>query len=205
MIRRQFHVNLIDMKSRTYEMGLRADAAAATSERILAAAKSRFVVQAYDEVRLDDIAADAGVTVQTVLRRFGSKEGLVRAIVAATQPAVVSARDAAPVGDVPAAIENLVDHYELEGPTAMQLLRQELRVTAFAEITEFGRGYHAAWVARVFQPWLERVSGRDRARLHAQLIAACDVYTWHLLRNQAGLSRAATERAIRELVVGVLP
>ncbi|WP_375499004.1 TetR/AcrR family transcriptional regulator [uncultured Jatrophihabitans sp.] len=193
------------MKERSYDMRSRADSTAATGDRILAAAGVRFVDQAYDEVRLEDVAADAGVTVQTVLRRFGSKEGLVRAIVGLRQSDVVSARDSAPAGDVPAAIANLVDHYELEGPTALQLLRQELRVPIFAEITAFGRAYHRAWVARVFRPWLMRVAGRDRARLHAQLVAVCDVYTWHLLREQAGLSKAQTERAIRELVEGVLP
>ena len=193
------------MKARSYDMRSRADAAAATGERILAAADARFAVQAYDEVKLDEIATDSGVTVQTVLRRFGSKEGLVRALVAVRQPEIVSARDAAPVGDAAAAVANLVDHYELEGATALQLLRQELRVPVFAEITAFGKAYHAAWVARVFRPWLVRVRGRDRQRLQAQLVAVCDVYTWHLLRNQAGLSKAATERAIRELVEGVLP
>lgn len=192
------------MKERGYDMRSRSEAAAATGERILTHARCCFLAKPYDEVTLDEIAADAGVTVQTVLRRFGSKEGLVRAIAAASGPGVVSARDRAPVGDVAGAVSNLVEHYELEGPAALHLLRQELRVPVFAEITAFGKAYHAAWVARVFAPWLARVSGVERDRLRAQLVAVCDVYTWHLLRDRSGLSRAATEQAIRDLVEGVL-
>jgi hypothetical protein len=36
--------------------------------------------------------------------------------------------------------------------------------------------------------------------LLAQLVTVCDVYTWKLLRRQAGLSREQTALAIRELL-----
>ena len=86
----------------------------------------------------------------------------------------------------------------------MQLLRQELSVPTFAEITAFGRAYHARLVERVFAPWLGSRSGIDRKRLSAQLVTVCKVSTWHLLSRQAGLRGRATEQAIRELVEGVL-
>jgi AcrR family transcriptional regulator len=194
----------MNMKSRPYEMRARAESAAATRERILTAARERIRRQPYDEITLADVAADAGVTVQTVLRRFGSKDGITAAVAAALRPQVIAQRGEAPVGDVPAAIANLVEHYEQLGDEVVQLLRQEQRVAAFAEMTAFGRWYHAQWVGRVFAPWLDAEAGDDRTRLHAQLVAVCDVYTWHLLR-QAGLTRDATEKAIRELVNGVLP
>ena len=186
-------------------MRARAVAAAATKDRILAAARSRLGVELYDEVTLDDVAADAGVTVQTVLRRFGSKEGLVRAISAAAQPEIFAQRYEAVSGDVAAAVANLVEHYEQSGDEVLHLLSQERHVPAFAEITAAGRAFHAQWVKRVFAPWLKQRSGADRARLQAQLIAVCDVYIWFLLRRQAGLSRQGTRKAIVELVEGVLP
>jgi len=186
-------------------MRARAASSAATAERVIAAARNRFGRQPYDEITLEMLAADAGVTVQTVLRRFGSKEGLVRAVWTAAQPEVAAQRDAAPSGDVPGAVANLVEHYEHYGDEVLQLLRQELRVPVFAEVTAVGRAFHAAWADRVFAPWLAGRGGDGRTRLHAQLVTVCDVYTWHLLRRQAGLSRAATEQAIRELVEGVLP
>ena len=70
---------------------------------------------------------------------------------------------------------------------------------AFAEITAVGRAYHCDWVARVFAPWLDTRAGAGRERLHAQLVAVCDVYTWFLLRRQAGLSRRSAEEEIGDV------
>lgn len=202
---RKFHVNVIDMKSRSYTMTARAHAVRATGERILEAALARFSTEYYDDVTLDAIAADAGVTVQTVIRRFGSKEGLVRALTVSTRSMVTAQRGEAPVGDVAGAIENLVEHYEQIGDLAMLLLRQEERVPPFAEATTGGKQFHADWVDRVFAPWLVDTAGAAHQLLRAQLITTCDVYTWYLLRRQSGLSRAATQQALMELVKGVLP
>lgn len=192
------------MKSRDYRMTARAESAEATGERIRAAARARFRTTPYDELTLADVAADAGVTVQTVLRRFGSKDGLVRAVAEAVTPQVIAQRDSAPAGDVTGAVANLVEHYEVMGDEVLMLLRQELRVPVLREITTSGRLYHSQWVGRVFAPWLDGLAGQARKRRHAQLLAATDVYVWFLLRRQSGLSRRATEHAIRELVNGVL-
>jgi AcrR family transcriptional regulator len=186
-------------------MRARADAAAATGERIVAAAYERFGSQWYDDITLEAVAGDANVTVQTVLRRFGSKEGLVRAVGAQMRPRVEAQRDGAPAGDPPAAMRNLLDHYEAEGDKVARLLNQEDRVEAFGEITRLGRRYHAEWVERVFESWLARLEGAERHRLRAQLIAACDVQTWLSLRRQSRLSRRQTEIAMLELVEGLLP
>ena len=42
--------------------------------------------------------------------------------------------------------------------------------------------------------------GRRARRRLAQLVAVCDVYTWKLLRRDAGLSRRQTELALVELL-----
>ena len=192
------------MNSRSYTSPLRARAAEATRERILEAALARISVDYYDDVTLDAIAADAGVTVQTVIRRFGSKEGVVRAITEARTPGVTTQRDAAPAGDVPGAIANLVEHYEAIGDLVMLLLRQEERVPPFAEVTTYGKAYHVRWIERVFARWLDRVADTERQILHAQLLAVCDTYMWYLLRRQRGLSREQTDRALIALVDGIL-
>jgi AcrR family transcriptional regulator len=54
-------------------------AAKATAEAIIAAARLLFARLPYDEVSLPEVAKQAGVTVQTVLRRFGSKDKLFAA------------------------------------------------------------------------------------------------------------------------------
>ena len=57
---------------RTYRMTARADAAERTGERITDAMLRRFAELPYDRIRLEDVAAVAEVTVQTVIRRFGT-------------------------------------------------------------------------------------------------------------------------------------
>ncbi len=189
---------------RAYVQTARARSSRMTAERILEAALARFLSELYDEVTLDQIAADAGVTVQTVIRRFDSKEGLVRTLTERINPRVVAQREDAPVGDIRAAAANLVEHYERDGDMALHLLRQEQRVLAYADVTELGKRYHADWCARVFGPWLDEHVGEDRERRLAQVVAICDVYTWYLLRRQRALSRRQTEVALVELLEGVL-
>lgn len=198
-----FRANVIDMKRR-YTMSARAASVQQTGERILMAAFYRFKVALFDEVTLDQIAADADVAVQTVIRRFGSKEGIVWALTEIREAQVDAQRGQAPVGDVDGAVANLIDHYEAEGDLMMHLLRQENRVPAFADVAARGRMIHAQWCARVFAPWLQTRSGVERRRLSAQLIAICDLYTWHLLRRQQGLSQRQTKLALLELLEGTL-
>ena len=60
-------------------MSTRAAAAEVTRERILAAACEAFMRGWYDDVTLRDIAADAGVALQTLVNHFGGKEALFAA------------------------------------------------------------------------------------------------------------------------------
>ena len=190
---------------RSYVQTTRARSAEQTGERILDAARARFTAADYEEVTLDQVAADAGVTVQTVIRRFASKDGVVRALADRIGPQVLAQRGEAVAGDLDGAVGNLVEHYEHEGDMVLHLLRQERRVPAYAEVTDLGRQLHADWCARVFAPWIDAFRGADRQRLTAQVVAVCDVHTWFLLRRQAGLSRRQTELALSELLTGVLP
>lgn len=68
-------------------MRRRRDAAEARDE-ILAAAERRLVQAGLAGIRLQDIAADAGVSHPTVLHHFGSREGLVKALVTRSLAAI---------------------------------------------------------------------------------------------------------------------
>lgn len=184
---------------RAYRMTARARAAAATGERILATATEVFLGRPYEQVSLDDVAREAGVTVQTVLRRFGSKEGLVAAAAEVGIERVRAARALAPIGDLAGAVRNLIDHYEEWGARVLRMLAQEESVPPFLEVTEAGRRLHRAWVETTFAPWL-RGPGAARARRLAQLVAVTDVYVWKLLRRDQGLSRSVTETTLLELL-----
>jgi AcrR family transcriptional regulator len=176
-----------------------AAAAGATHARILATATELFLARRYEQVSLEDVATHAGVTVQTVLRRFGSKEGLVAAAAEIGLEQVRVQRNLAPIGDVAGAVHNLVDHYEEWGDRVVRMLAQEEQVPAFGKVAEAGRDLHRHWVERTFAPWL-RAPPAVRARRLAQLIAVTDVQVWKLLRRDQCLPRSATETVLVELV-----
>jgi AcrR family transcriptional regulator len=190
-------------QKRPYRMRARAEAAAETGRRILEAVIELHRERFFDQVSLEDIAERAGVTVQTVIRRFGSKDRLIEAAAEEGNRRVTHQRYQAPVGDVEGAVENLVDHYEEWGQSALRLLAQEERVVAFRSLTDAGRAFHHEWVERTFAPLLAKRTGTARRRLLAELVAICDVYFWKLLRRDLGLSREQTELAIRETILAL--
>jgi AcrR family transcriptional regulator len=189
---------------RPYRMVARAESAAATGERILDAAVEAFRELPSEQISLDEVARRAGVAVQTVIRRFGGREGLFSAAAAREAERVQSQRDRAPVGDAAGAVRVLVDHYESVGDRVLKLLAEEDRVPGLREVADAGRAYHREWCARVFAPALWGRVGVERRRRLAQLVAICDVYSWKLLRHDAGLSRRQTELALVELLEPLL-
>ena len=178
----------------------RARSAAETGERILDAVSALFLEVPYAQLTLASVADRAGVTVQTVIRRFGDKEGVVAAAARRETEAVREQRGTAPVGDLPGLVDNLVAHYEASGDVALRLLAEESASPTIGEITARARDLHRDWCARVFAPFLSGLEGVARDRRLAQLVAVCDVYTWKLLRRDAGLSRRQVTLALLELL-----
>src|SRR3954470_13205998 len=114
--------------ARSYNQSARAQSTEATGQRILDAFLTRLMQQWFDEITLDRVAEDAGVTVQTVVRRFGGKEGLLASSVK-TLSAQIDARRATPRDgdDVGRAVDNLVGDYERTGDALIRLLALEPR------------------------------------------------------------------------------
>jgi AcrR family transcriptional regulator len=181
----------------------RSQAAERTHQAIIQAAFALYSERDFDQVSLDDVAARAGITVRTLLRRFGSKEALLDAVAEAADAEVEDRRQEVPPGDAAAAVRCVVTDYEGYGDAIMRLLSQADRVAAFERIAERGRRLHHEWVERAFAPQLARRSGAARRLLRAQLIAITDVYTWKLMRRDLGLGRSATVQALGEMVAGV--
>ena len=190
--------------TRPYRMVARAAAAEETGRRILEAARQLFAEQLYDQVSLQTVAGRAGVTVQTVLRRFTSKEQLFAAVAAERSVQIRGVRDRAAAGDIPAAVRDLVGVYETWGDEVLHLLAQEQRAAAIRAVTETGRRHHHAWVERDFAPWLQALPPAARRLRLAQLIATTDLYTWKILRRDLGLSQTEVEAAICDLVTRLL-
>ena len=181
-------------------MGARADKAAATRERILDAALAIFWERPVTEIPLDDVAERAGVSVQTVIRRFGGKDGLFAAVSEREFERVRDQREQARVGDAAHAARVLLDHYEEMGDGVIRLLAAEPHLGGLRDVADRGRAYHEQWCERVFAPALAGRRGAERERRLAQLVAVTDVLTWKLLRRDRGLSRRQTELALRELI-----
>jgi AcrR family transcriptional regulator len=181
-------------------MVARAEATAATRERIIDSVTRLFFERASDRFSLEDVAAGADTTVQTVLRHFGSKDRLLRAALDRAMEEVREERMQAPIGDVPGSVRNLIEHYEDRGELVMRWLAEEDRNPFIHEVTDNGREFHHEWVAHAFAPQLAPLTGVARRRRLAQLIAITDVYVWKLLRRDMQLSRAQTEAAIVELI-----
>jgi len=178
-------------------MRARADAVAQTRQQILDAAWSLSEETLSLAISLADVAERAGVTVRTVLRHFGSRDGLFDAV-AEHGRAEISTERETPVGDARAAVRTVVAHYELRGDFVMRMLEQESVEEGVARAVAQGRRLHREWVRTAFAPQLERAD--DGKALEDLLVVATDIYTWKLLRRDAGLSRARTEERMHTLI-----
>lgn len=189
---------------RTYRMTARAQAAQQTERRILDAAFEAFFHEYYDLVTLRGIADGAGVTEQTVLRRFGSKEGLLSAVVSELGVRFRGPRGGAEPGEYRRAIAEAVEANERRGREVLHVLAQEDRTPALRRATDVGRASHRAMTAEVFSPWLPPADHTDHDRLLAPLVVILDVFTWRLLRLDQGLSREDTEHVLVQMTEGLL-
>ncbi|QIG44022.1 TetR/AcrR family transcriptional regulator [Nocardioides anomalus] len=188
--------------TRPYTMTARAEAAERTRVAVLDALVALALRRRLADLSLDDVAGEAGVSVQTVLRKFGSRDGLVEAALAHALR-VVDQERRAPVGDVSAAVAVVLEHYERLGDGVVLLLAQERDDAQVARIVTHGRALHRTWTETVFAPHLPP-AGPGREELVDLLAVATDVYTWQQLRRDRGLDRATTTARMHRLVSALL-
>ena len=169
--------------------------------RLLDAAWGRFSTEPYESVRVADIAADAGVTAQTLHARFGTKDELFVTVLRRWMEAQGSARVHARVGDIDDIVRVLYDNYDDQGAVGLRISAQEDRIAAVHEHLDRGRQWQRNWVATMFEPYLRAVpAGRRRSDLHEQLIVACDILTWKLLRLEIGHASPDARRIVRGML-----
>jgi AcrR family transcriptional regulator len=184
-------------------MGARAEALLSTRETILRESMQLFFDNAFEDVTLAEIARQAGVSHQTVLNHFSSKEGVALAVADVISAETKAVRYTATPGDVTSAVAVLVSEYERFGDANARWAATAERLGSVAAALDVGRKSHRAWLVDMFGATLPS-SRRLRDRAVNALHAATDVYTWKLLRRDLGLSRVETERTIAQLVEGVL-
>jgi AcrR family transcriptional regulator len=187
------------MSTRTYRQTRRADATERTRTAILLAARELFREDPGFDPSLEALAERAGVSTRTVIRQFGSKEGVMEAAITAGVEDAAVTRHAEP-GDVAGAVHAIVTHYEGMGDEVMRWLALADRLPMVRRVTERGVETHLEWVDAVFAPDLKGLPRAARKARRATLATATDVYVWHLLRRREGLGCDATESAMRNMV-----
>lgn len=188
---------------RAYAQVARAEAAAATGVRIVEAFLGRLMSQWYDEITLDAVAKDAGVTVQTLVRRFGGKEGLLTSAVQTLAARINTEREVSG-GDLSVILDKLLTDYEQTGDMVIRLLALEDRYVPMKDLVNFGRGEHRKWVSSAFAESLSNLAPENRPAALDALIILTDVYTWKILRRDMAHSLPETAATLQLLIRSTL-
>jgi len=190
--------------TRPYRQSARANAVQDTEQQIIAALIALLEERWFDEITLDDIAAAAGTTRQTVIRRFGSKTGVLSAMATRMDVSIRTQRWSTPAQGVADIVTLLIDDYERTGDIIVRTLGQEGRIPEFAAVLDRGRKGHREWIKDMFKDWLDKLDGQPRADRLAQLLAQTDVWIWHLLRRAQGHSATRTHRLMTQAIERLL-
>ena len=188
---------------RPYRQKARAEAAEETARRIAQAFGDLNNEHWFEDITLEEVAARAGVTVRTIIRRFGSKEGLLNGYIDYVAPEIIEMLTTPP-GDVAGDIKRVIDLYESIGDGVIRNLAQELRFPALRPALERGRKEHRRNTEATYAPWLDTLNAKERRRVLDALVVARDIYTWKLVRRDMGHSRAETEAVMLGLVTAIL-
>lgn len=182
-----------------YTQVARAEAEARTREALLDAAEETFFEADWNRSSLVSIADRAGVTKQTLLRHFESKDGLFRAAYERGVSRVEEQRLAAPQGDVPGAVSNLLDHYYEFGDRARKLGSVD-EATLSLDVATRARELHYNWIDHSFGEAIGRVDKRHREQIRRSLIVICDVQSWAILAHDLNLPRAEVQKTLEHAI-----
>jgi len=177
------------MGKRQYDMTARRARAAATKERIEAAALALYRQRSLEDFTLEDVAERAETTVLAALTAMAAAGTPVRQT---------------PPGDVAAAVAAIYDVYETIGDFVIGQLADERRRPGLKPALDAGRENHREWVRQLFAPQLNSRRGAARTQLFNILVVALDVYVWKLLRRDLALGRSASRAAVRTIIAGVV-
>jgi AcrR family transcriptional regulator len=175
--------------TREYKQVERARAQERTREALIAAATDEFFEGNWLKTSLDSLSRRAGVTRQTLLRHFGSKDGLLMQSLMRGAAQVRDQRWSTPTTDISGAVENVIEHYEEWGERSVRIGAWQRGPTVLALFANAARQMHYDWVEHAFAGWLDRFDDETRAERQAILVVLCDVQTWWILSNDLGLSR----------------
>jgi AcrR family transcriptional regulator len=193
-----------EIGQRSYKQVARAHAQERTRDALLDAAIEEFFGDRWQKTSLEKLSAKAGVTKQTLLRHFGSKDGLLLQAIVRSGSQIFDQRWSAPAGSIEGAVENLLDHYEAWGERTLRIGTWREGSAPLAQLSRMARQVHYDWVGYVFDPWLKDLPEPARSRRRATLIALCDVHAWQLLTRDLGLERAEVLATLTSAIEAVV-
>lgn len=173
-------------------MKTRAESAAQTEKNILKALGQLWLKHSIRDITLEMVAEKAGTTVRTILRKYGSREGLSEAAIGQDVAGIESIKESAKVGDIKLAVEVLMKEYEATGAAAVRTLAVENDLPVVAKILKHARQTHKKWCARIFEPYLPKPQDKNYELMLGVFYAATDVNKWKLLRIDLGYSKEET-------------
>lgn len=183
-------------------MSARAEAAEDTRRRVFEAAAGLLRRRLRADIKLEDVASGAGVSVQTVLRVAGSKAELFRVAFEQILTEIAEQLSDAEPGDVGAAVRTWFDHYEQFGDVVIRTLADETDPVV-SPIVEVGRAKHRQRVEQLLGTLVAAWPEEERAQGIDALVCASDVYTWKLLRRDFGRSRTQAEASMRLMIESI--
>lgn len=113
------------------------------------------------------MAKDAGVTVPTAIRRYGTKEQLRAATARREVQRIAAARARPAFADPDTAVAALCEYYEADGDLIARFEAEAALAPALAELARAGRAVHIRWIEEVFTAQL--LDDRERRTTGGQV------------------------------------
>ncbi len=189
---------------RRYQMSKRAESAAQTAADIFEATTEIWHENPIGDITLEAIAERANVSVRTIIRRYGSKEGLFESCIKDHSEKMESHRDKARPGDVEDVIRCLLLDYEAHGDAMIRTLAAEEQLEVAGRILKLGREYHRAWCERMFAPFLPEKESEEYTPLLRAFVASTELYLWKLVRRDLGNDVEAVHDTFMKLINGLI-
>jgi len=172
----------------------RAKQVARNDRKIIDAMADLWLEVPMSELTLDKVSQKSGVTVRTILRKFGSKEGLIRACIENDGDRFTRKRMQVTPGDLPGILDALLEEYEYMGDALIRTLTVEYEFPVTQTLLKNARMFHREWCAIVFEPFLpEKISDNYETILSA-FISSTEFYLWKLLRRDLGKSQEQCQK-----------
>ncbi|MFB6340195.1 TetR/AcrR family transcriptional regulator [Saccharicrinis sp. FJH62] len=189
---------------RSYNNTRRAKEAGNTKNKIIKTVGLLWTKHSLKDITLEMIAKESGVTIRTILRKFGSKEMLLEECVSLDAPDIMHGRETVIVGDVDQTLQTLLSNYESMGEAAVRTINLEPELDIARKIGEEGRKKHREWCARMFAPYLPKPDTSHYETDLTAFIACTEIYLWKLMRKDLKMGEEQTLAVFKKMVEGLI-